>query len=628
LIPAFGGFPTLLRKDAREAWVTTLVLVPLTALASMAAAFAAHVRHLDTSPLEALRGFALLMLPTGALAWSHVVVSRELSGKTQLFLEALPIRRASIFLAKLTVLLAAVTLLALAVCTGSLVVPADQGMTAGMLLRVTSFAWFIGALFFLVGLLGRYRLPLAFLACAAAFLLFQVTTIDLSRAGPLGLVDETLFLERHVIPWHTLALSSAVTAALLLVAALLALARETDLPARFAERMSQREKVFIAVSVLAIIAAGSTLEEKKPKSPYVLQDAAVKDSDGITVAVGSGVAGNNPADEALASYLHEGLARAHAIVGLPFSRVIVVSSSDMPPGLVESGTLDAADGILFRTRPSASAAAREQLLERAVHAAVARATHGRALLEHRRFVLGGFGTYVARQRHLATPLETDDDLWLQALCAAPDGPTLARLAAWSRFEEEAGVAGAHAFAFTGLRVLAATAGEQRTNAFLHAALGFDAPNDVRALWRTPDLDRALLSTCGMTRDAWLAAWRSAQADARQRLRLKLIQLPRAEGVLAFDRLGPRTLRARVSLDSGSPLKDESRVELQTVRLAVSRDALDEEDATREELSAAALKAGAPLPYTFARGDRFAWRLVALGKDGIRVPSRWHRTETH
>jgi hypothetical protein len=626
MIDHFRGFLALFRKDAREALATTLVLLPTTAVFSVLIGVAASRMRLHTAALAALRPLAVLVIPSGAFALSHAVVTREFTGKTQLFLEALPIRRFWIFVAKLSVVLAGVTGLSLAIGAGSLALPVGQGLTAGMLLRLVTFGWFCGSCFFLAGFLGRYRIPLLFAVLVIVGMVSDSKEIRLSRVGPIALANETLFVDRHAIPWRDMGWSMAATALLVTAAAFLALVREADLPARLAERMSQREKAFMGGAVVALVVTAAELDSRKTKPAYVLPQAAFRSSDGISVAVGSGVARSDAADEELANYLHEGLAYAHSVVELPFSRLIVVSSSDLPEGVVESGAMDSADGLLFRTLPSASLATRENLLDRAVRAVVGKATHGRALLEPRAFILDGFGMYIARRSHLKAPLENDDDLWLKALISAPEGPSGARIQSWFTFREQAGAEGARAVAFTGLRVLAATVGVTSANAFLHGALGFRTSDDVRALWQTPGVDRILATTCGLTRDSWIDIWRRAYADAGARLRPQLTEAPRPEGSLQFERLGPRTSRARVTLNADGRLHDGDRVELQTVTLAISRDALDEDDARREEMSVAALKRGATLPYTYGRGDRFAWRLVAIAADGVRVPSPWHRGE--
>jgi hypothetical protein len=638
-------FFALLWKDFREMRWSWLALVVVSLLLSVLDVVGSKMRHVDTSALAPLRQLVMLVAPVAAMVLSHAVVARELSGKTQLFLESLPVRRSTLFLAKLTLVMGGTIAVGLACVSGLLVNDNPAGLAAVVVVRAAAYGACAGAAFFLVGFLGRYRIPLALLFGIGLGLLVQGKAIEMSRAAPFGLVDENFVLERFHVPWVMLAQAALIVAVCIAAAIALASAREGDVAARLAEKMSQREKMFVACALLTLLVAATTLDKKQDKPPYELAQAAVVAGGGADVAVGTGDAPGTSDDKALAAFLHDAVSTAHAITLLRLPRVVVVASAELPRGVVESGSFDKADGVLFRIHPGDGndPIVRDRLVNDAVATAVARATHWRDAKEDRRFLLEGFGLYVSHRAQIAAGAghgdNGDDELLLRAQVAFPEGPSDDVIERWYSSYERAGDDGAAAFSYEELRVLVELAGRERAELFMRKILGAPVPDDVRALWHTPNVDRALVDVAGVTRAQWLAAWRGFHTAQRARLAARLAAQRPVDGALSMEKLSPLTSRARVHIDAGAGATraagvadaavhahPSERVEVQTIKLDLDRDPLDEDKAVREEHALSDLVAGVPLAFTFTSGDRFAWRIVALGPAGARVASPWHRAE--
>jgi hypothetical protein len=151
--------------------------------------------------------------------------------------------------------------------------------------RVFSVTLVAYNLFFAMGFLGRYRMALYLIGLFACFAIGEMTDIELKRFGPFALLDERFPYESETFPWDALWTTWALSAVFLLLAFALSLTREGTVAALLAEKMSHREKVFIAAFLVGMVFAFSVLDEKKKREPFDLQEAITETRGGVTTKV-------------------------------------------------------------------------------------------------------------------------------------------------------------------------------------------------------------------------------------------------------------------------------------------------------------------------------------------------------
>ena len=268
----------LLRKEWREhrgSWLLLNILFVLLLFLLLLS----EAQYAEKGSLfELLRVPSVLLSTAGALFVAHRLVVREYGQRTQLFLEALPLSRARILVTKL-VLGAAVLLLPLAVSLLLLWERArtHEEVTSRFVLLLTlrtGTPVLLGWSFFaLAGLLGRYRNPLFILLTIAAFAADHLTAFDLSKWGPFALLGTDFAFERHRIPWGTLGPCWALMAGAVALCFVLVLHGDGTLAELLSQRMSHREKVFIACVFIGLFTVISVMGEEKQRQPFALHDA-------------------------------------------------------------------------------------------------------------------------------------------------------------------------------------------------------------------------------------------------------------------------------------------------------------------------------------------------------------------
>ncbi|HEY0713153.1 MAG TPA: hypothetical protein VGF45_10795, partial [Polyangia bacterium] len=198
------------------------------------------------SVLEIVPRLAMSALPAAALVLGHRLVVAEYYGRTQRFLEALPLRRGQEAAVKLLFgffwlalwgLATLVAALALAAKTEP-IEPRFAGLLAVRLLAYTAALW---AAVFLFNVFGRLRLPLLVLAGFVLVLLTNAGGVDLQERGPLALVDPaTYVVERNQLPRAALVGALLVTSACVALALLLVSLREGGIVEMLAKPLSTR----------------------------------------------------------------------------------------------------------------------------------------------------------------------------------------------------------------------------------------------------------------------------------------------------------------------------------------------------------------------------------------------------
>jgi hypothetical protein len=617
----------LVRKELREhAGGLALLATALVLLLGLVWLGAREGRR-ERDAIDALRAFVVLGGLFGAAIVNQLLVAREYGGRTQLFLETLPVRRSTVLVTKLALgLLLTLTPLALGVAGCAALAWQVLAVDARLLLilaaRALGFGLFAFAVFFAFSFLGRYRIPCLLLAGFALAFVAGASNLEIDRAGPLALVDETFRSERARFPASDLAWSLGLSAFLLAAGLFLGLQREGSVAAMLAEAMSQREKAFVAVILVASVMAMVALEERRVKSPFDLKDAVEVEGGGARVELSPAAARGG---RELATLLHGELAALAGQLGARLPPVFLTLRRDLDPFVFERGSVGDADGILVRLRAPAPEH-HEALVAWLARETLQQHTRGRSRREPGRWVLDGVGLYWARRHAAGLPLGRSPDLTLRALYGTRAGLSRATLDRWLRFREEVGSDVAEAVGWSGLASLARHAGAERVRGLLRATLGIRPSKDARAVWaawRSPFPETFARET-GLDYDAFVASWVADLQAERAARAAELARVPRVHAELRIEPLSPATRRVsfavRVEPDppAGLPIR------LRHVRLPLFDDELKPED-VRSEDRLAPLPAESDLPGSWARGARLAWT-VGLRSDalGCEVISGWTR----
>lgn len=448
------------------------------------------------SGFAALRLLLITLLPVAALLLGNALVASEFRHKTQLFIEGLPVPRWQWLAVKHVVMLAALFSVALlmfagAAWSGWLGEAMTPRFAALLLVRTLGWTWCVGAFFFSLSFLGRYRIAVTMSVLLGLIWVEQGGIVQLGRTAVFALVDDRFAFEREVWPVRALGFTVLWAGALTILGFLLGLVRDATVASLLAEKMSSREKIVITLLVLGgLTAVGVNIENNANREPVHLPGAVAHERDGrVRVEVTSARRGLNAAQDAelqatgarVADVLAE-FSRRLGGVALP--PVFLVHREDLGTDECESGKLDHAQGALVRADlldrdghfwQLARAVLRDELLAK---------TSGRAEMEPWAWVLDGFVNWWAERNAGEDGGATAGPaIAVARKAAAAVEFSSASFKQWLRVREVAGRDGADALAAAVFRVLAQKQGEDAVWGFAHEAFAKDVPKDVRGWWR-------------------------------------------------------------------------------------------------------------------------------------------------
>ncbi|MBD8528943.1 MULTISPECIES: ABC transporter permease subunit [unclassified Massilia] len=476
----------LLYKEWREHRWVLLAMLLLLALAQAGALRAAGMMG---SPMVAYQKIVVLMAPLLALVLASRLVVREYMGRTQLFLETLPVSRTQVLAVK-WLLGGALLLLSMAAClSATLLVARGQVVltphyVAMVAIRSASFVFFAYALAFAVGLTGRYRYVIWGLLFVCTVTANATGQLAIENWAPFYLVQESMVYERQTLPLPAVLVTCAIGAALVAATLVLALAAEGSLVVALSRRMRPREKSAVTIGFLALLMAFTVIETRKPKPPFELAHA-VRSARGPAVAVG--LAGSADGAQQLADALASDLARMQAFLGLRNPPALTALPDDALDGdAFQRAVLPNADGVVVRAAFTDSAFDSAGFRAYALASWMQWHSRERAAEEERRWLLDGTAQWLVA-RDLP---QQQEKLALRAAFAArllqarPDGARRA-LNAWLGVREELGPCLADALAWRMVGSLAQHMGEPRFQALARSVLAERPPGDARASLLAP-----------------------------------------------------------------------------------------------------------------------------------------------
>ena len=597
---------SLLVKELQQHWWAWLLLAAMAAL-SYLMFLGVSVIHSET-PLTSLKNFVCWISLFGGMLLGHRLVVVEYRSRTQLFLESLPLARWHMLVVKYCLGLGVQTLILGAAFLFSCLSTAEHSeltLRFGEIVALRAFSamWVIYSFFFLMGLLGRYRILIGFVLLIACTLLGQHTSLDFGRLGPFTLLDDTFAFEQELFPWEALWVTWVLGLGFSLLALGLSLTREGSVAAMLAEKMSYREKVFMATLVLGFIFALAKLDDKVRKEPFILANAAIEQRGAVTVHVSSGLA-DDPAAQRLAITVATELSAVQEYLDLEKVPTVFISlRGDLDAHRFERGHLDKGEGIYVRANFASPEWQDAPFITWLLRETLIVASDGRVELESRRWVLDGFSLFWSTREHTQ---DGDKQLSLRALYGGFPADELNR---WLSFEEKVGPDIAAGVAWFGLRSLADHRGAGNCQHFLRRVLGPQQPKDIRVLLSPLYLERLLAQEAGESYADFLAQWKTDLDNQRSRLAGDLAKLPRLHGQLTFVPLeegGTPSRQARFQLTiQGSPPRAGAHYDFLYLPLSVFDEPIAPTSLLRIR-NACAEQPEDDLPTTFTPGDRLFW----------------------
>lgn len=553
--------------------------------------------------LDVHAGFMRFAVPALGLALGNRLVVAEMQGRTQRFLESLPMRPFEPLLAKWTLGLLVLALVSFGSLVFSLAIaafrePIDVWFVVILATR-TFVAIFVGwSFFFSMGLFGKLRVPLYLLFLLGLVIVANATSLELMRFGPFALLGMDFSLEREEMPWGAIGESFGVAAVFLVAGGIIPFLREGSVEERLSKPMSQRDLAMAGVALLSLLIALGELTPEPEPAPYRLPDDHVLRAAALPIAV---VYLDDDAEadaRALLSRLELDVGSFADTAGwtrLPQLRVVLRRSLD--GSTFEPVTLAPHDGVLLRANFLADAEPDLDGLSAEVLGALLDArTALRARLEPRRWARDGLALHWA----MRSPLHGDTSARaaLALLATRSRGPDAPRMAAFEHLREEVGSRGAAALAATGFDAIAEVRGDGAIANVVRTAFPNGATDDFRVVVR--DLLRpmpAVVSEAtGLDAGALASVW-SAHLDALRvradvTTHVAMLGDPSATVTFETDADGVRTLVVRARTGAGPRSEGARTVTLHHFALGpfdravedtemVSTDVVERPDATAE-----------------------------------------------
>jgi ABC-type transport system involved in multi-copper enzyme maturation permease subunit len=515
----------LLRKEARE---HGFVLAATAGIGALGLFALLRVAEFEGGRFVGLSRFLLTIAPLLALVVANRLLVREYTGRTQLFLETLPLGRGRVFATKwllgcafmlLTALLG--WLAALRAAQRTEVLATSDAVTA--LWCAAVFCLTIWSFAALAGMLGRYRYLVWGAVVAAVLLAINTAGVPFFGLPVIRLIGEDMQMAT-ARPETSAFVYALVAAAVCTVgAAALALVGSGAMASALAQRMTARERVFAFVSLLAVATIGYALEPKPVQPPFAITEG--ERFEGRWTRVGVLPTAAFPADEARTlarTIANDADTLIDALELRVHPPVFVLPQQGLDKHIMQRAALNAADGIVLKVAPNVP---RENVRMLVLHSLLGDATLGRGLKEDRHVLLDGLVSYWALRDDAAAR----EQWWLRAAAIEEPLPE-DHLTAWAQTSERLGECQALALSFSVFDAFLQRVG--RDAALQAAKEMFTEPaDDVRVLLeRSPE---AVLEALGIDWAGLARAAAAARDVARSRHAEALARRPALEASVAW-----------------------------------------------------------------------------------------------
>jgi len=488
-----------------------------------------------TQPMIIVAETLLWCVPLIGLTQAQAMVVREYSAKTQLFVEALPLRRWEMPLAKFTWGLVTQAALALAIWLAVALISGarDAQFLAITGVRTLAFTFSCWSLLFGLATLGRVRW-LAYSTLIALFWVLAKRGVEIGRFGPLGLIDTLSFpYERRGFPVRALLESLTSAGVGLALGLLLPVLHEGSLAEVLARRASTGEKAGFWVVILCQVLIPTWVSREQRRAPFSFTSEAVISGARWNTQVMYGVEALEPRARSVLDMfdrLAAGLATELGVAEPPALRVAHNPSLTVWQR-VASTELGA--GVLLEANFGAQSFSLDELSVTATRRAFVELSAGRAFFEPNRWFAEGFCQHWAPR----TGPPARDHHWLQALISRR---TLAldasELSHWDYLSERLGEEASNSLGFLLIEVLERRHGRE---VMLSIARTLLARVTVRngldvLLGRRADLPLLLEQKTGESWPSFVASFQTELDLAAARLADPLGKIPALSAKLAVE----------------------------------------------------------------------------------------------
>jgi len=513
----------LLRKEAREHGP----VLAATAVIGLVAMFTIlGVAEDAGGRFVGLARFLLTLGPLIALVLANRLLVREYTGRTQFFLETLPIGRARVFATKWLLgcglmLLTAWFAWAVALRSARRAEVLASADAFGVLECAAAYCVAVWSFAALAGMLGRYRYLAWGAIGLAALLTVNITGVPFFYLPIIRLLAQDVQMATALPETSAFVYALAFAAVCLVAAAALALVGSGAMASTLAQRMTARERAFALVALIAVGTISATLQPKPVQPPFAITRGERFEGRWTRV----GVLPSGTLDAVSAQSLARAIADdSDALIDVLDLRahppVFVLAQQGLDRHVMQRAALRAEDGIVLKVAPNAPT---ENVRMLVAHSVVADATLGRAMKDDRHVLLDGLATY--------WPLRDDEAArerwWLRAAAIAEPQPD-DYLTAWAETSERLGECESLALAFSVFDTLTQRLGRDATLESMKKIF-VEPKDDVRVLFeRRP---ATALASAGVD-FSWLASAASAAREqARERHEAELARRPVLEAAV-------------------------------------------------------------------------------------------------
>jgi len=508
----------LLRKEAHEHGA---VLAATFLIAAVAMYVLLETAARMGGRFVGLSRYLLTIVPLLALVLANRLLVREYTGRTQFFLETLPIGRVRAFATKWLLGCALLLLTAWLAWVATLDFARRSEVLAsadarGPLLCAATYCLAVWSFAGLAGMLGRFRYIVWGAVALAALLATDIGGIPFFDLPVFRLLGPGMQMAVAMPERSAFLVALAIAAACAAGAAVLALAGSGAMASTLARRMTTREIVFALVAFLAVATVAYTLDPKPVRPPFEIVEGEQFQGKWVTVGVRPAAAFDAAAAQGLARAIAADadtlIDALHLDVHPP---VFVLPQRGLDREVMQRAALGEADGIVLKVATNAPA---ENVRMLVLHSLITDATLQRGMKDDRHVLLDGLASFWAmRDDERARELS-----WLRA--AAVDVPLpKERLTAWSETSELLGDCQAVAVAFGVFDALVGRIGLDRALE-LAREIFTTPPDDARVLLeRRP---AAALAAAGIDWNELAADAAAGRDAARARHAAELARRPK------------------------------------------------------------------------------------------------------
>ncbi len=472
------------------------------------------VEKRSLSLIQAEGWFLIFYIPLAAMVLGHRLVVVEYHSHTQLFIEALPIKRSEMILIKYVIglgFLLSITFISITLVSRMASASEHVGsLFIGILyLRGAVFAYFIWSVLFAMGFLGRFRIPIYLSIGFGLLIILETTELNFLHLSPVAIIDPITFpFERNTLPTSDLFLTFLIGSASLAIALILSLVREGSLAESLAQRMTQREKAMMSILFIGFLTAFMLLEEKREKAPYQFTGNTIIESKVVPVKILYMLDPVKPDAISLLEHLETkltGLQKALNLASLPTIRIAYRYSLDKKT--FETAMLNESDGVLVRANfRSLDNWNRDDFTAYLIKAILDNLTNNRSRFEPKRWLHDGFARWWAQEGS-----DTHDMILLRSLVVLRHQELSAlELKNWALFRERNGEFLSEAVACTGLLYLQEKKGPEAVIGLARKVFGRKPPNDIReTIYEVfHPMPRLFQEETGEPWGQFIVAWRS------------------------------------------------------------------------------------------------------------------------